>query len=157
MATTQQQFLNDVKTRIRMYLYRSLETSFDPTVKFIQDTSGIGPINWHLTANKQKFQNVLTGLSAVIDSYSVTDGDFRSYMLLKMVDIMYDEFSEDLFNSFVSSAYGVAPETVVGNLETAYSTQPPQNTQFPGVSEGTNSMAPLNQQLVPSVLYSSND
>ena len=154
MATTQQQFLNDVKTKIRMYLYRSLETSFDPAVHLMQELSGVGPLNWHTTANKQRLQNVLVGLSTAINDYSITDGDFRSYLLLKMVDITYNEFSEELFNAYVSGGYGVIPESVVGNLETAYSTQPPQNTQFPGQSTGTNSMTPLTQRLVPNTLYS---
>lgn len=153
MATTQEVFLSDVKTRIRMYLYRSLETDFDPLVKFLQDTSLVGPINWHLSANKQRLQNVFTNLSEAIRVYSMTDGDFRTYMTLKMVDIVYDEFQLELFNQFVASAYNVKPETVTGNLENAYSTQPPQNTQFPGLSENSNPMAPLPQRLVPNVLY----
>jgi hypothetical protein len=153
MTTTQEVFLNDVKTRIRMYLYRSLETNFDPTIRFLQDTSLLGPINWHLSANKARLQAVFTNLAEATRQYSMTDGDFRTYLLLKMVDIVYEEFSGELFNSFVSSAYGVAPSTVIGNLETAYSTQPPQNTQFPGMSEGSNPMAPLPQRLVPNVLY----
>lgn len=156
MATTQQQFLNDVKTRTRMYLYRSLETSFDPTIKLMQELSGVGSMNWHISANKQKLKNVLAELATSIDNYSVTDGDFRMYMLLQMVDIVYNEFSEELFNTFVSSAYGVTPESVVGNLETAYSTQPPQNTQFPGLSMNSNPMAPLPQVLVPNALYLDN-
>ena len=140
---SQQRFLDDTKTRIRMYLYRSLEASFDPTIKSIQELSSIGPINWHLAKNKEKLQTVFASLGEAVFAYSITDGDFRMYMLLKMVDIMYDTFSDELFNSFVTSAYGVKPETVVGNLETAYSTQPPQNTQFPGLSENTNPMAPF--------------
>lgn len=153
MTTTQEVFLNDVKTRIRMYLFRSLESTFDPFTAFLQDVSLIGPINWHLSTNKIRLQTVFTNLSEAVRVYSMTDGDFRTYLLLKTVDILYDEFSSELFNTFVASAYGVKPETVVGNLETAYSTQPPQNTQFPGLSEGSNSMAPLPQRLVPSVLY----
>ena len=92
MITTQEQFLNDVKTRIRMYLYRSLETDFDSTIKFLQDTSLVGPINWHLSANKQRLQNIFTNLSEAVRVYSITDGDFRTYMTLKMVDLVYDEF-----------------------------------------------------------------
>lgn len=150
---TQQAFLNDVKTRINMYLYRSLEVSFDPLTAFLQMTSSNGPINWHITNNKQKLQKVFTDLADAIGSYSITDGDFRMYLLLQMVNIVYNEFSEELFTAFVSSAYGVSASTVVGNLEDAYSTQPPQNTQFPGLSENTNPMAPLSQQLAPNILY----
>jgi hypothetical protein len=152
-AISQEVFLNDVKTRIRMYLYRTLESDFDPTIKSIQDLSSIGPINWQLSKNKVRLQLVFTNLAVAVGNYSVSDGDFRMYMLLKMVDIMYDEFQGELFKAFVSSAYGVAPETVVGNLETAYATQPAQNTQFPGLSEHSNPMAPLPQRLVPNVLY----
>ena len=39
ITQTQQQFLNDVKTRINMYLYRSLEVNFDPFISFLQTTS----------------------------------------------------------------------------------------------------------------------
>lgn len=153
MSTTQELFLNDVKTKIKMYLYRSLEPSFDPTIRFIQDISLLGPINWHLTPNKQRMSNVFIALSEASMSYSLTDGDFRTYILLQMTEILYNEFSDELFKSFVSSSYGVIPESVVGNLETAYSLQPPQNTQFPGLSNGTNPMSPLPQRLIPNVLY----
>ena len=153
MTISQDTFLNDVKTRIQMYLYRTLEVSFDSTIKDIQTLSSVGPTNWHLSKNKTKLQEVLANLSTAVGNYSITDGDFRTYMLLQMVNIMYDEYSDELFSAFVSSAYGVKPETVVGNLETAYSTQPPQNTQFPGLSTNSNPMAPLTQTLVPNVLY----
>jgi len=152
---TQQQFLNDVKTRINMYLYRSLEVSFDPLTLFLQDTSLIGPMNWQIPANKERLQNVFTNLSLAVSNYSMTDGDFRTYLLLKMVNIVYNEFSEELFRAFVSSAYGVDADTVVGNLDEAYSIQPSQNTQFPGLSTNTNPMAPLPQKLVPNILYAS--
>ena len=152
---TQDQFLNDVKTRINMYLYRSLSTSFDPFVAFLQEVSLVGPMNWQVPANKEKLQVVLTNLSMAIQNYSITDGDFRTYMLLQTTNILYTEFSQELFNAFVSSAYGVDPTSVVGNLETAYSIQPSQNTLFPGLSENINPMAPLPQKLTPSVLYGS--
>ena len=157
MSTSQDKFLNDVKTRIQMYLYRSLETNFDPFTSFIQSISSNGPINWQVPANKAKVQNVFTNLGLAAQNYSMTDGDFRMYMLKQSVSIVYDEFTDELFNAFVSSAYGVDPVTVVGNLENAYSTQPAQNTQFPGLSVGSNSnpMAPLPQKLVPNILYSS--
>lgn len=158
MATptqTQQQFLDDVKTRITMYLYRSLEVNFDPFVSFLQTTSLVGELNWQVPYNKTRLQNVFTGLSLAVDNYSMTDGNFRQYMLLQSVTIIYDQFSEELFRSFVASAYDVIPESVVGNLENAYSTQPPQNTQFPGLSTNSNPMAPLPQTLVPNILYTS--
>ena len=149
----QDQFLNDVKTRIRMYLYRSFEVCFDPTIKAIQDLSTLGPINWNLQQNNIRLQHIFTNLSEATAAYSMTDGDFRTYLLTKMVDIIYEEFSNELFASFISGAYGVDPSSVVGNLETAYSTQPPQNTQFPGLSTNSNPMAPLPQKLAPSILY----
>ena len=155
MSISQDKFLNDVKTRIQMYLYRSLETNFDPFTAFIQTVSSNGPINWQVPANNVKVRNVFTNLSLAAQNYSITDGDFRTYMLLQSVNIVYNEFTDELFNSFVSSAYGVDPVTVVGNLENAYSTQPPQNTQFPGLSVNSNPMAPLTQKLVPNVLYAS--
>lgn len=149
----QQQFLDDVKTRINMYLYRSLEVNFDPFVSFLRTTSLVGELNWQVPYNKQRLQNVFTALSSAVSNYSMTDGNFRQYMLLKSASIIYDEFSEELFRAFVTSAYEVAPESVVGNLENAYSTQPPQNTQFPGLSTNSNPMAPLPQTLVPNILY----
>ncbi len=155
ITSTQQQFLDDVQTRINMYLYRSLEVSFDPLTLFLQDTSLIGPMNWQVPANNQRLQNIFTNLSLAVSNYSMTDGDFRTYLLLQMVNIVYNEFSEELFRAFVSSAYNVDSTTVVGNLDNAYSTQPPQNTQFPGLSQNSNPMAPLNQALTPNILYSS--
>lgn len=155
MSMDQQLFLDNVKTKIQQYLYRSLETSFDPTIRFLQDTSLIGPINWHLDVNKLKMVNIFDGLSIAASTYSLTDGDFRTYMLLRMVDIVYEQFSEELFRAFVTSSYSVRPETVVGNLDTATTIQPPQNSQFPGISTGINSMNPLTQVLVPNVLYQS--
>jgi hypothetical protein len=150
---TQEAFLNDVANRSKMYVYRSLEPYFDPTVAFIQKTSGVGPTNWHIAANKEGLQHILTGLSTAIANYSVTDGDFRTYLLLKMTELVYTEYQAELFSAFIASAYGVKPESVVGNLESSYSTQPPQNTQFPGLSTESNPMAPLPQSLVPNVLY----
>ncbi len=150
---TQDQFLNDVKTKITMYLYRSLTTYFDPYIALLQVVSNVGAINWQSPANKQRLVNVFNNLSASVTNYSITDGDFRTYMVLQCVNIIYNEFSQELFSSFVSSAYGVTPESVVGNLETAYSTQPPQNTQFPGLSQNTNPMNPLPQALIPNILY----
>jgi hypothetical protein len=153
---TEQQFLDTIKTKINRYLYRSLETSFDPFTAFLQDTSLLGAINWQVPANKKRIQNVYVALGEAANNYLLTDGDFRTYMLLQSVNIVYSEFSQELFKQFVESGYNVKIGSVIGNLDNAYSTTPPQNTQFPGLAMNTNPMDPLPESLVPNILYINN-
>lgn len=158
MATkTQEQFLNDLKTQVRQYIYRSTESSFSDVVRFMQEASGNGTLNWHLTQNKEKLASVFTSLSEEITNYTLADGDFRTYLLLKLVDILYDTYEDDLVNQYLKQGYNVAPESVVGSVSSAYSTQPAQNTNFPGTTNISNKYAPVApaERLVPSSLYSS--
>lgn len=157
MQQTEQQFLNTIKTKINRYLYRSLECKFDPFVAFLQETSLLGAINWQAPANKLRMKNVFVALGDAAYNYSLTDGDFRTYMLLKSVEIVYTEFSAELFKAFVESGYNVSLGSVIGNLDDAYSVTPPQNTQFPGLAMNTNPMDPLPAELVPNILYLNND
>ena len=154
---TEQQFLDTIKTKINRYLYRSLETSFDPFTAFLQNTSLLGAINWQVPANKARIQNVYVALGEAANNFSVTDGDFRTYMLLKSVDIIYNEYSQELFKQFVETGYNVKLGSVIGNVDDAYSVTPPQNTQFPGLAMNTNPMDPLPESLVPNILYLNND
>jgi hypothetical protein len=154
---TEQQFLDNIKTKINRYLYRSLETTFDPFIEFLQETSLLGAINWQAPANKLRMKNVFVALGDAAYNYSLTDGDFRTYMLLKSVEVVYNEFSTELFKAFVESGYNVKIDSVVGNLDNAYSVTPPQNTQFPGLAMNTNPMDPLDERLVPSILYLNNE
>ncbi|MCI4437566.1 MAG: hypothetical protein JHC33_12230 [Ignisphaera sp.] len=154
---TEQQFLDTIKTKINRYLYRSLECKFDPFVAFLQETSLLGPMNWQTPANKLRMKNVFVALGDAANNYSLTDGDFRTYMLLKSVEVVYNEFSAELFKAFVESGYNVKLDSVVGNLDNAYSVTPPQNTQFPGLAMNTNPMDPLPAELVPNILYLNND
>lgn len=157
LSQTEQQFLNEIKTKINRYLYRSLECKFDPFIAFLQEVSLLGAINWQVPANKAKLQNIFVALGEAANNYSVIDGDFRTYMLLKSVDIVYNEYQQELFKNFVESGYNVSIGSVIGNLDDAYSITPPQNTQFPGLAMNTNPMNPLEEKLVPSILYLNDD
>jgi hypothetical protein len=152
---SQDVFLADTKTKIRQYLYRSLEGSFDPMVVLLQDISGVGPLNWFTQSNKIRLQRVFTNLNTAVGLYDMTCGDFRSYILLKYVDILYDEFKDELFKIYVQSSYNVLPETVVGNLDTVTSLAPPQTTSFPGLPNTAAEFNPINRTLIPKSLYDS--
>lgn len=151
--TPQEVFLADTKTKMKQYLYRELETKFDPTIEFIQVISTIGPINWHLEANKLRMQRVFTNLSTEISAYSLLDGDFRYYILLKLVDILYEEFKNELFLEYVRSSYNVDPVTVTGQLDESPLLAPPQNTNLPGLSNTSQSICPTPRKLIPDSLY----
>lgn len=151
--TAQELFLADTKTKIKQYLYRELEESFDPVVVFMQKISGVGPINWQAPENKQRIQKVFVALAASVGAYTMLDGDFRTYLLLKFVDILYEEFKSELFTQFVTTSYNVLPETVVGALDVAPMLAPPQNTNFPGLENTSNHINPIKPKLVPSSIY----
>lgn len=151
--TPQELFLADTKTKMKQYLYRELETKFDPTVEFIQVISGLGPINWHLEANNLRMQRVFANLSVEISEYTMLDGDFRYYLLLKLVDILYEEFKNELFNEYVRSSYNVDPTTVTGQLDDSPLLAPPQNTNLPGLSNTSQNICPNSRKLIPDSLY----
>ena len=154
---SQVQFLADTQTKIKQYLYRGLEKSFDPTVEFIQLISQVGAINWAAPANNVRIQAVFTSLAGSIGAYTVLSGDFRTYLLLAFVDILYAEFSSELFSEYVGSSYNVIPSTVVGSLDTTPDLAPPQNTNFPGLSNTSSELNPIRRQLIPSSIYDDMD
>lgn len=153
MATPQDLFLADTKTKIQQYLYTELEQCFDPTIEFLQLISKIGPINWHKSENQQRLQRVFTALSAAVGTYTMLSGDFRTFMLAKSVDILYEEFKNELFSQYVMSSYNVLPETVVGSIDNAPMIAPPQTTNFPGLPNTSGQMNPIPKKLVPKTLY----
>lgn len=152
---SQDVFLADTKTKIRQYLYKSLEGTFDPMVLFMQDISGVGPLNWFNPENKIRLQRVFTALNVAVGAYEMTNGDFRTYILLKYVDILYDEFKDELFKIYVQSSYNVLPESVVGNIDNVTTLAPPQTTNFPGFPNTSSDINPINRTLIPKSLYDS--
>jgi hypothetical protein len=160
MATkTQEQFLNDVKTQIMQFVYRSSESPFTEVAKFLQEASGNNNLNWHLLQNKEKFASIFTKMAEEVNNYSLADGDFRTYLLMKYINIIYDTYEVELVSQFLNQGYNVVPESVVGSVSEAYSTQPPQNTNFPGTNNTANKYVPVapTERLVPSSLYSTSD
>jgi hypothetical protein len=160
MATkTQEQFLNDVKTQIMQFVYRSSEAPVTEVIKFLQEASGNNSLNWHLLQNKEKLASIFTQLAEEINNYSLADGDFRTYVLMKHINIIYNTYEGELVAQFLRQGYNVVPESVVGSVSDAYSTQPPQNTNFPGTNNTANKFVPVapTERLVPSSLYSTSD
>lgn len=153
MPIPQEQFLSDVKTQIKQYIYTSLETAFDPTIEFIQLISKIGPINWHLPDNQIRIQRVFIKLAECIGTYTMLSGDFRTFVLLHFTEILYSEFQSELFAAYVQSGYNVLPETVVGTLDSAPMLAPPQTTNFPGLENTSNTINPIKKHIVPSSIY----
>ena len=150
---TQEQFLADVKTKIQQYIYRSLETSEDPLIAFLQDISGNGALNWHKAANKEKMAKVFSDLAIAISNYELAHGAFRTYTILHATEIIYSIYTQELFNKYVREGYGVTPESVLGSVTDAYSIAPPQNTDFPGTHNTAN---PINPEPTGSRLISQN-
>jgi hypothetical protein len=156
MATsTQEQFLNDLLGKIQQYVYRSSEAHLDALVSSLQTYSGNGNLNWHLTDNKVKLASVFTGIATAITNYNLNDGDFRTYLLLQYVSIVVSTYQQELFNLYVSQGYNMTPESIVGQLSEAYSTQPFQNTNFPDITNTSQVFEPepSGVRLVPSSLY----
>ena len=155
MLKTQEKFLNDTKTQILQYLYRSLQEPTSGLFKFLQESSGNNNLNWQDEKNKEQLALIFTNLANSVNSYTLTNGDFRTYMLIQLVNIVYNQYSEPLFNQFLKAGYNISPESVVGSLSDAYSTQPPQNTNFPGESNTSNNYLPIpvRDRLVPPALY----
>lgn len=154
---TQEQLLNDIQSQIGQYVYRNTSGPMDTLIKSIQEASGVGTMNWHLTQNKEKLEAVFTQLVEAIENYTLADGDFRTYLVLHMTRIVASSYETELFSAYLKKGYNVDPESIVGPLSDAYSTQPPQNTNFPGKDNTSNDYIPVspNLRLIPSVLYSS--
>ena len=159
MATTQEQFLNDTKTQILQYLYRSFQNPASDLIQTLQTISGNGNLNWQNTTNKAAIANIFTQLATSVNGYTLANGDFQTYLLLQLVNIVYTQYQSELFGQFLQQGYNIAPESVVGSLSTAYSTQAPQNTNFPGVANTSNEFVPIPpvERLIPSALYSVSD
>ena len=153
--TTQEQFLADTKTKIKQYLYRGLEESFDPTVEFLQLISKVGPINWQANENKIRIQRVFVALAGSVGAYTMLNGDFRTYLLLSFVDILYEEFKNELFAEYVQSSYNVLPSSVVGTMDTSPMLAPPQTTNLPGLDNTSTQINPNKRKLVASSIYES--
>lgn len=151
--TSQEVFLADTKTKIKQYLYRELESKFDPSIEFIQVISKLGPINWHIAENKSRIQTVFSNLAIAISEYGILNGDFRYYLLLKFVDILYEEFKSELFLEYVKSSYNVDPLTVTGQMDDSPLLAPPQNTNLPGLSNTSQSICPNPRTIVPDSIY----
>lgn len=153
---TQDQFLNDIKTQALQFVFRSSEAPMNDIIKFMQESSGNGNLNWHLTQNKEQLASVFVQLAEEVNNYTLADGDFRSYLLLRFVRVLYNTYEGELVSQYLKQGYNVAPESVVGSISDAYSTQPPQNTNFPGISNTANKFTPVppKDRLVPSSLYS---
>lgn len=156
MTTTEEQFLNDIKTQLYQYIYRSTEAPANSLFLFLENASGNGALNWHLPENKTQMAKIFTDLAAAIQDYSLDNGDFRFYLLQVLVASTYNTYNQPLFTQYLRQGYNVAPETVEGSLSNAYSTQPPQNTNFPGIDNTASEFIPesTENRLVPTSLYS---
>lgn len=159
MAKTQEKFLNDTKTQILQYLYRSLQEPTSNLTQILQETSGNGNLNWQVVENKSQLADIFSLLAASINSYTLANGDFRTYILLQLVTIVYNQYNDELFTQFLQQGYNISPESVLGSLSGAYSTQPPQNTNFPGEPNTSSEFIPISpkDRLVPEALYSSHN
>lgn len=152
---SQDQFLNDIRTKIYQYVYRSTESPVDAFIAFLQEASGNGNLNWHVTDNKIKLASVFTNLATAVTNYKLIDGDFRSYLLLSFVNIVVETYEQELLKEYLEQGYNVASESIEGALSKAYSTQPPQNTNFPGKESTADKFnpEPSGVRLVPKSLY----
>jgi hypothetical protein len=152
---SQEQLLNDIKTQIYQYVYRSTEMPWDTIVQFIQDISGAGNMNWHSSENKLHLTNVFTNITVAINEYTLEKGDFRAYLHQSMVNILTEEYLQPLFAMYLQRGYNVAPETVIGSITDAFTTAPPQNSNFPGVTNTSGDFIPEapTTRLVPKSLY----
>lgn len=156
MATiSQDQFLNDIRTKVYQYVYRSTESPLDGLMAFLQEASGNGNLNWHLAENKTKLASLFVKVSEAITTYSITNGDFRTYLLLSFVNIVVETYEQELLRMYLEQGYNVAPESIEGALSEAYSTQPIQNTNFPGTPNTSDQFnpEPSGIRLVPQSLY----
>jgi hypothetical protein len=154
-SITEQQFLEDVGKKAIQFLYRSLEEPFDRTIATIQTASGKGALNWHQTESKTRVANIFSALAEEIKNYTLVDGDFRSYCVVKLVKIIGKEYNSELFNAYLSQGYNVIPSSIISPIDSNYSDQVAQNTNFPtdtNTSDIVNPV-PVTGDLVPDSLY----
>lgn len=156
---TQESFLNDTKTQMLQHLYRLLQDPTTNLVKVCQESSGNNNLNWQNPENKEKMALIFTKLAKSINNYTFANGDFRTYLLIQLVNIVYEQYKEPLFNQFLQAGYNISPESVVGSLSDAYSTQPPQNTNFPGEANTSDEYLPIpiKDRLISESLYRTDD
>ena len=147
--------IQDIKTQILQYLYRSCSETVDPTIQLFQEISKLGQLNWHVDANKTKLASVFSQISQKILVYSPRDGEFRSYLLNEVVTILFSIYTEELVRTFIDNGYNVTPESVLSSINDAYTLAPPQNTNFPRVDNTANKVnpSPVSPRLVASTLY----
>jgi len=147
--------IQDIKTQILQYLYRSCTETVDPTILLFQEISRIGQLNWHVDANKEKLASVFTQVAHQISIYSTRDGEFRFYVLNAFVNILFTVYMEELVRTFVDNGYNVTAESVLASINDAYTLAPPQNTNFPRVENTSNKVnpSPVSPRLVASTLY----
>lgn len=159
MLKTQEKLLQDAKIQIAQYLYRSLQEPTNVLTMLLQDISGNGNLNWQMDSNKNKLSKVFYEIAKKINAYTLDNGDFRTYVLLQLVEIVYNEYKEELFTQFLRQGYNALPESIVASLSDDYSKQPPQNTNFPGTENTSDKFIPISvkDRLIPEALYSVKD
>lgn len=159
MTKTQEQLITDIQTQLNQFVYRGSLQPIDALVKFLQDVSTVGNMNWHIPENKAKMSSVFIKIAEVMNNYALSDGDFRSYMVLRTATIIATVYKDELFDTYLNRGYNVDPASVVGALSDNYSTQPPQNTNFPGKDNTSNEFIPIppKLRLVPDTLYTNLD
>lgn len=128
MAVTQEQLLNDIKTKIYQYIYRSTEMPFDSLFKFIQENSSSD-----IEQNKIHLVNVFSALNTAIMNYKLDNGDFRSYLHLCMVNILTEEYLDILYINYSQNGYNLIPETNLGSISGATVIANPQNSNYPDI------------------------
>lgn len=154
---TQNQFLDQVHSQIKTYLYGNFSASFDRFVQDIQDASGEGTMNWHKQENKDKFKAIFEALNDKVDLYTLNDGDFRTYLLLNLVTIVDSTYQTELLKMYLRKGYNIAPESAITNLDNPYSERVSQNTSLP---DQVNTSSEVSVQptgggrLVPNAVYS---
>ena len=159
MIKSQEKLLQDSHNQISQYLYRSIQDPVNSLIALLQDASGNGNLNWHVTSNKNRMSDIFIKLSEAINNYTLANGDFRTYVLLQLVRLIHIEYHEELFTQFLQQGYNALPESIVGSLSDDYSKQPPQNTNFPGELNTSDKFIPIpiKDRLIPEALFSVKD
>ena len=152
MNEIEEAFLNDLRTKVYQYIYRSMENPFDLLMQTIQIASG-STLNWHREENKERLKRIFNNWGTAVDGYTLENGDFRSYMLLAAVNIVCTEYRSELFKLYLNQSYDVLPEHIVNALDGNYTPPIPQNSNFPGTSNTSSEMSPAALPLIPNTLY----
>lgn len=152
-SKSEEQFLADVMNKVYQFIYRSLEEPFDLVIQTVQIAAGVQNLNWHREENKERLKNIFTTLAGSIDGYTLEKGDFRSYVLLAMINIVVTEYKVELMKMYLDTGYDVLPETIINSLDSNYSPPVPQNTNFPAVPNTSEEISPATLPLIPDSLY----